>query len=202
MPIGNNKLPHFTNIGVAEITNEAVYPSLFEIAFIFPQILQDQGRDPISMLESAKSVELPIHKEIEAKSQRYKYSTRVYLTLPPDTHYEFGIKFNLNVNKNGSIFQWNTLRAWYNLVWNSQTGSANIKSNMCGTIIVNQHDKEGFVLRRVTYQNVQMKFLDNRNLDWDQVSEIMEPIEAKFVADYAIDEYIDNNFEITPPKLY
>jgi hypothetical protein len=95
---------------------------------------------------------------------------------------------------------WNTLRAWYDLVFNSQNGALHYKSDIIGTAIVNQHDKKGVVLRRVTFQNVQIKQLGGYSLDWSN-NTIIESLQADFIYDYFIDEWIDNNFTINPPLV-
>ena len=199
-------LPHFTQLlmtgspgGPGTKPQEPVYLNLFEITFILPTILQAQGRDPLLLLEQAVSVNLDLTKDIEIKDQRFKYSTRAFVTMPSMTHIDFDIKFNCNVNDKGSMETWNTLKAWYDLVWNSQNGRLHYKSDIIGTIIVNQHDKKGVVLRRVTFQNCQMKGVDTFSLDWGS-AEIWQG-SAKFVADYWIDEYIDGNFTIQPPLI-
>jgi len=56
--------------------DEVVYLNLFEITFIFPTILQAQGRDPIMQLQQASSVDLNLTPDIAVKDQRFKYSTR------------------------------------------------------------------------------------------------------------------------------
>jgi hypothetical protein len=93
---------------------------------------------------------------------------------------------------------WTTLRAWYDLVWNSQDGTLHYKSDIIGTIIVNQHDKKGVVLRRVTYINTQIKGVDGIPLDWNS-NDILKDVGARFVADAFDDEFIDSNFTIEPP---
>jgi hypothetical protein len=179
---------------------EPVYKNLFEITFIVPTILQAQGRDPIMMLQQATSIDLNLTEDIERATQRFKYSTRKFVTTPGDTSKDFTIKFNVNVNEKGAMETWNALKAWYDLVWNSQNGVLHYKADIIGTIIVNEHDRKGLVLRRVTYQNAQIYGIDGISLDWSQNTEIWE-VNAKFVADYWIDEYIDGNFVITPPRI-
>ena len=199
-------LPHFIQLlmtgspgGPGTKPQEPVYLNLFEVTFILPTILQAQGRDPMLLLEQATNVTLDLTKDIEVKTQNFKYSSRAFVTMPSSTHVEFDIKFNVNVNEHGSMETWNTLKAWYDLGWNSQNGSLHYKSDIIGTIIVNQHDKKGVILRRVTFQNVQMKGVDSAALEWSS-SEIWGAA-AKFVADYWIDEYIDGNFTIQPPLV-
>ena len=119
---------------------------------------------------------------------------------PTKTAGAFNITFNVNVNQQGSMETWNALKAWYDLVFNSQNGSLHYKSDIIGTVIVNQHDKKGVVLRRVTFQNVQINKLAGYALDWASAN-IMENLQADFIYDYFIDEYIDNNFTINPPLV-
>ena len=204
-------LPHFTQLemtgspgGPGTQPQEPVYMNLFEITFILPTILQAQGRDPVLLLQQAKKVDLGVtNKPIEVSSQRFKYSTRAFLNAGPgESHIaDLSIPFNINVNNQGSMETWNTLRAWYDLVWNSQNGYLHYKADIIGTIIVNQHDKKGLILRRVTFQNAQIKSLASPSMDWGS-NGIWEESEAQFVADYWIDEYIDGNYAISDPNVY
>jgi len=199
-------LPHFTQLintgspgGPGTLPDEVVYLNLFEITFVLPVILQAQGRNPILLLQNALKIDMNLTEfDVAVKEQRFKYSTRQFLTSPTKTAGAFNITFNVNVNQQGSMETWNALKAWYDLVFNSQNGSLHYKSDIIGTVIVNQHDKKGVVLRRVTFQNCQITKLAGYSLDWSS-NNIIESAQADFVYDYFIDEYIDNNFTINPP---
>ena len=203
-------LPHYTNIsnvgspgGPGTLPDEVVYTNLFEITFILPVILQAQGRDPILLLENATKApdNGPLTTfDVGDAEQRFKYSTRKFLTTPTKTAGEIDIPFQVNVNQQGSMEQWATLKAWFDLVFNSQNGSLHYKSDLIGTIIVNQHDKKGVILRRITYQNCQLKSLTGWVMDWATAG-IVQDVTGKFVYDYFIDEYIDQNFTINPPLV-
>lgn len=199
-------LPHYTQLemtgapgGPGTKPQEPVYLNLFEITFILPTILQAQKRDALLMLEQATSVTLDLTPDISTAQQRFKYSTRVFMKTPEKTDTNFDIVFNVNVNDVGSMESWNTLKAWYDLVWNSQNGSLHYKADIIGTVIVNQHDKKGLVLRRVTFQNVQLTNISSAELKFDATD--IWSATAKFVADYWIDEYIDNGMTIAPPYV-
>jgi hypothetical protein len=194
-------LPHFTQLQTTDVNNEALYPSLFEITFVLPTILQAEGRDPLMLLENATNIKLPLTPDIDYKTQQFKFSTRAYMTLPGQTHVDFDINFNVNVNADGSVFVWNTLRSWYDLVWNSQDGSTCYKRDIVGTVIVNHHDRKGEIVRRVTYHNAQIRGIADIDLDWTKSTDIIENVNAKFVSDYWTDEFIDNNYEITPGNV-
>lgn len=203
-------LPHFTQIsnvgspgGPGTLPDEVVYLNLFEITFILPVILQAQGRDPILLLENttkAPSFSPLTDFGITNVQQRFKYSTREFLTTPNRTSGEFSLPIQVNVNQQGSMETWTTLKAWFDLLFNSQNGALHYKSDLIGTIIVNQHDKKGVVLRRVTFQNCQLKKLGGYDLDWNS-QDIVKEVTADFVYDYFIDEYIDQNFTINPPLI-
>jgi len=202
-------LPHYTQIsnvgspgGPGTLPDEVVYTNLFEVTFILPTILQAQKRDPLLLLENATKISLNnlTEHDVAEKTQRFKYSTRAFYTTPTKTHGNLQIPFQVNVNNNGSIEVWNTLKAWYDLLFNSQNGSLHYKSDLIGTIIVNQHDKKGVVLRRVTFQNCQLFKLQGYDLDWSS-NGIIESVNADFAYDYFIDEYIDSGFSINPPLV-
>lgn len=201
-------LPHFTQVinsgspgGPGTLPDEVVYLNLFEITFILPVILQAQGRDPILLLQNATKIDLNLTEfDVAEKTQRFKYSTRLFMAPPTKTDGALSIPLQVNVNQAGSMETWNTMKAWYDLVFNSQNGALHYKSDIIGTIIVNQHDKKGVVLRRVTFQNVQLKKIGGFSLDWSS-NNIQENVTLDFVYDYFIDEYIDQSFRIEPPLV-
>ena len=201
-------LPHFTQLqgvgspgGPGTLPDEVVYLNLFEITFILPVILQAQGRDPILLLQNATKIDLNLTEfDMTSKQQRFKYSTREFISTPTKTSGEITIPIQVNVNQQGSMENWNTMKAWYDLAFNSQNGALHYKSDLIGTIIVNQHDKKGVVLRRVTFQNCQLYKLTGFSLDWSS-NNIQDNVSGTFTYDYFIDEYIDNNFTINPPLV-
>lgn len=201
-------LPHFNQVintgapgGPGTAPDEVVYLNLFEITFILPVILQQTQRNPFLLLQNATKIDLNLTEfDVAAKSQRFKYSTRMFMTSPTKTDGTLSIPIQVNVNDQGSMETWATLKAWYDLVFNSQNGALHYKSDIIGTIIVNQHDKKGIVLRRVTFQNVQISKIAGYSLDWSS-NNIIESTQADFVYDYFIDEYIDQGLGIGAPQL-
>lgn len=208
-------LPHYTQLsnvgspggpGTTTTTDEVVYTNLFEITFVLPSIFSgtsyDTAANKLLLLENATKVDLSnlTSFEVAAKEQRFKYSTRQFQTTPSKTSGEITIPFQVNVNNAGQMTTWTTLKAWYDLLFNSQNGTLHYKSDMVGTIIVNQHDKKGVVLRRVTFMNCQMSKLTGWALDWAS-NDIVNNVDATFLYDYFVDEYIDNGFGIGSPMV-
>lgn len=202
-------LPHYTQVsnvnspgGPGTLPDEVVYLNLFEVTFVLPLIVQAQGRSALLLLENATKISLAnlTSFDVGVAEQRFKYSTRQFQTTPTKTSGEIVIPFQVNVNQSGSMETWSTLKAWYDLLFNSQNGSTHYKSDLIGTIIVNQHDKKGVVLRRVTFQNCQISKLAGYDLDWSS-NAIIQTVDATFLYDYFIDEYIDQSFSISPPMI-
>jgi len=132
-------LPHFTNLVVAgapggpgTTPQEPVYTNLFEITFVLPTVLQSQSRDPIIFLQQALSIDLnTTNIALATSEQRWKYTTRKFLNAGPTTTSidSLQVKFNVNVNNQGSMETWAGLRAWYDLGRNSQDGYLHYKAD-------------------------------------------------------------------------
>jgi hypothetical protein len=184
-------LPHYSNVSSHNSKWEPVWKSLFEVTFSLPDVLNRTTDEVKLMLENATSINLPVTPALDTAVQRYKYSTRVFVGMPKETHIQdLSIKMNVNQNDRNSMFTWAILKSWYDLMWNSQTGETHVKADTCGTIVVNMHDKKGRVMRRVTYRNVQITELNGWDLAWEDTNAILD-VDAKFVADYFEDIYLD-----------
>jgi hypothetical protein len=188
------KLPHFSNIPQATGLWEPLYKNLFEVNFVLPQILRDQGRDPLLLLYTAKNISMNFTPTLGTQVQNYKFSGRVY-SLPPTPEQtvitDLSIGFNLNQNDKNQVVVYNTLKAWYDLQWNSQDGTMNYKRDVVGYIIANWHDKRGEVIRRAVFNNVQILGLSQFDLAWSDTA-IVDDMTAVFAADHFSDIYIDD----------
>lgn len=182
-------LPHFTNINSHNKIWEPVYKNLYEVIIILPPAIQalHPGYETI-LLENTTTIKFPSYPDITAQTQRFKYSTRLFLTFPDRTDTTVTITFNVNVNENYQAMTFRMMKDWYDLVWNNEDGSIHYKKNIISDIIVHAHDKEGHVIRRVTYHNAQItNFSGWEDLDWSSTEIIT--LTAKFVADYWEDMY-------------
>lgn len=183
-------LPHFSSVNSHLSQDEPLYKGLFEITFDLPPILGATTQEVQYLLENARNISLPLTPDIELQTQRFKFSTRTFVSLPTETHIaDLSITFNFNENTQNAVYVWNTLKKWYDLVWNSQTGETHTKREIVGNIIVNCHNKKGQIYRRVTYVNCQILGIDAFEYNWDTPNEIQEGA-AKWCADHYVDTYI------------
>ena len=198
-------LAHFTNVSTATNMWEPVFKSLFEISIDLPALIANNLGSGIKgiLLENATSVPLPTYPKIEVKPQRFKYSTRIYPTLPAQTHLvDQQIKFNLNESVNvpqnqviggyvaGKVPVFRAVKDWYDLIWNNETGQLNYKGNLIGTVTIDQHDKEGLVIRRIIWHDAMITSFTgwDEGLNWESVTEIHD-LTASFAVDYWEDYY-------------
>lgn len=184
-------LPHFTKITPTATDNhEPLYQNLFEVTFTFPKILGLTEDDSRIMMLNAKNINLDVTPNLEPVSQKFKYSTRLYLTTPKSTSIDnLEINFNINVDDNFSMRTWNYMKKWYDLAWNSQTGELHYKKDMIGEVVAHIHDREGVVIRRTEFKNCQLKSIDSMNFDWGEDGIISG--KASFASDYWVDQYFD-----------
>lgn len=184
-------LAHFTAVDSHFNKWEPIHINLYEVTIILPQVLQSIHPNATHfLLENTTNVSLQAYPTLGTAEQRFKYSTRLFVMMPESTSAkEIKITFNLNQNDDYQIFCFKMLKDWYDLAWNNETGTLHYKKNLVGDIIVHLHDKEGKVIRRITYHNAMMTgFSGMETLDWSTATDVMK-LETSFVADYWEDFY-------------
>jgi len=184
-------LAHFTQVDSHREKWEPIHKNLYEVTIILPSVLQSIHPNATHLLlENTKAAKFPTYPDLQTQTQRFKYSTRAFVMMPAQTHIDdLAITFNLNQNDNYEIFCFKMLKDWYDLGWNNETGTLHYKKNLVGDVIIHLHDKEGKVVRRVTYHNAMLKqFTGFEELSWEGTTDIFD-LTATFVADYWEDFY-------------
>lgn len=184
-------LAHFTVIDSHKEKWEPVHPNLFEVTIILPQVLQSIHPNATHLLlENTLEAPMPTYPELKSVSQRFKYSTRLFLMTPDSTSIEdMAIKFNINQNNDYQMFVFKILKDWYDLGWNNETGTIHYKKNLVGDIVIHQHDREGKVIRRVSYHNCMLKKWEGmETLSWETNTAVLD-MTAHWAVDYFEDFY-------------
>jgi len=184
-------LPHFTQISSHNENWEPSYKNLFEVEIFLPDAIRDKHPNGTNLLlENAISTSMPTYPTLATIPQKYKYSTRLFLGFPESTsRTDLGITFNVNQNDAKQLFTFRMIKDWYDLAWNNEDGSSNYKRNMLGEIIVYHHDREGEIIRRVTYHNCQITgFANMEELSWSETSGIHD-LNGTWAVDWWEDYY-------------
>ena len=184
-------LAHFTTVDSHREKWEPIHKNLYEVTIILPTVLQSIHPNATHLLlENTKTAKFPTYPDLQEQTQRFKYSTRVFVMMPAQTHInDLAITFNLNQNDDYQIFCFKMLKDWYDLGWNNETGTLHYKKNLVGDVIIHAHDKEGKVIRRVTYHNCMLKaFTGFEELSWEGTTDIFD-LSCTFLADYWEDFY-------------
>lgn len=174
-------LPHYSQLKAAQNKEEPIYLNLFEVRFQLPSSIN--GGETLH--QSAKAVGLPTHPELETVQQRYKFSTRTYVSFPTETTVQFDVVFNVNVDDNNSPYNFKSIVDLYKLAYNPATGETARKQDTVSTITVDVHNKIGEIIRRVVYKDAQIMNISDMELDWENG----EPFE--FTATFTCDNWDD-----------
>ena len=74
--------------------------------------------------------------------------------MPGSTILDVTISFTLNLNDANQVYTYKTLRDWYKLVYDPETGEMGLKKDYVGTIIIVQYNRAGDIFRKLTLLDV------------------------------------------------
>lgn len=145
-------LPHYSNDQTSRKGRnfEPVQQSLFEVTILPPAGVSGANL----LLQQVKSISgLNINKDIGTQEQQFKFSTRSFASQPDSTAMDVAINFSLNLNEANQAYVYRTLKDWYKLIYNPNTGEMGLKKDYVGTIIVTQFNRAGDIFRTVTLED-------------------------------------------------
>jgi hypothetical protein len=88
-------------------------------------------------------------------------------------------EFTLKIKNENNIY--NMLK-WHRSIWNPESGLMNHKADLIGNVVISQHDRVGNLIKRITFQAVQITEAILNN----------DFLQASFISDYCIEEHIDD----------
>jgi len=148
------KLPHYKNSEASMGMYEPVYTNLFDIAVTPPLIMQSSWPGELMMEQVIKVGGLDIDKVPGAEiTQTYKGWTRSYAASKLDnTYVDITIDFEVNINKNNSIYVYSALKEWCNLIFDPYSGEMHMKSDYAGgPMKIILYNREGVTIREYTF---------------------------------------------------
>src|SRR5210317_684406 len=117
-------LPHYTQAKASVNNFEPVYPNLFEVTLLTPN--NDDSGLILQHVTSVSGLDI-LNPNIDAVGQKYKFSDRSYAGMPAQTFVDITINFTVNLNDSNEAYIYNSLRDWYKLVYDPQTGEMGLK---------------------------------------------------------------------------
>lgn len=132
---------------------EPVQSNLFEVTVLPPSGVANA---PL-LLQHVNSISgLELYKEIAAVEQKYKWVTRSFGGTPDGTSVDVTINFSLNLNEANEAYLYKSMRQWYNLRYDPNTGGMGLKKDYVGSIVIVQFNRAGDIFRTVTLEDCQI----------------------------------------------
>lgn len=148
--------PHYRNFTASRERYEPVIPSQFEAHLTPPQSLLQGNYDKTLLLEHIKSIGGldGIVPPVDAVTQKAKFTDRSYASHPSQTFVDLNFTFTLNLNHEHECYIYNMLRDWTNIVYDPATGKEGLKVDYCGSLFIDQCDRDGSSWRQLKFTDV------------------------------------------------
>lgn len=156
--MGLTHYSHYRNSDAAAKMYEIVSPALFEVYLKLPDVISSTY-DSELMFQHVRSISGldGVTPNVGTVVQKYKFAERHYAAAGPDkTSLELTIIFTLNLNDAHENYVYNTLRRWYDLIYNPQNGKTLTKKSYANGswMDIYEHDREGSVWRQIRCLNI------------------------------------------------
>jgi hypothetical protein len=145
-------LPHYSNDQTSKKGKnfEPVLANMFEVTILPPAGVGGQEL----LIQHVNSISgLELHKELGVVDQKFKWSTRSYTGLPADSFLDVTVNFSLNLNEANQMYLYKTMRDWYRLAYNPETGETGLKKDYVGTLVIVQFNRAGDIYRKITCED-------------------------------------------------
>jgi hypothetical protein len=147
---------HYRNSDAATNMWEVVSPALFEVYLKFPTLINsNKVASQDLMFQHVRSISGldGLTPTVGNVVQKFKFAERHYAAAGPDkTSLELTITYTLNINDAHQNYIYNSLRRWYDLVYNPQNGQMLTKKQYAkGSLMtIYEHDRNGAIWRKIT----------------------------------------------------
>ena len=142
-------LPHYSNDQTSKKGKnfEPVLANMFEVTILPPAGVGGQEL-LIQHINSISGLEL--HKDLGTVTQKFKWSTRSFTGVPGDSFLDVTVNFSLNLNDANQMYLYKTMRDWYRLAYNPETGETGLKKDYVGQMVIVQFNRKGDIFRKIT----------------------------------------------------
>ena len=169
-------LPHYSQDQTSKKGKnfEPVLNNMFEVTILPPDGVEGSGM----LTQHVNTIGgLELHKELPEIVQKYKWSERKYSGTPEASTLEVTIQFSLNLNDANQMYLYKTIRDWYRLQYNPETGEVGLKKDYVGTMVIVQFNRAGDIYRKITLEDCFINSPVNPGTDLNY--ETAEPVELE-----------------------
>lgn len=169
-------LPHYSNDQTSKKGKnfEPVLANMFEVTILPPAGVGGQEL----LIQHVKQITgLELHKGVDSIAQKFKWSTRSFTGLPADSQLDVAVTFTLNLNDANQMYLYKTIRDWYRLQYNPETGEVGLKKDYVGTMVIVQFNRAGDIYRKITLEDCFINSPVNPGTDLNY--ETAEPVELE-----------------------
>jgi len=161
----------------------------FCITFILPPALQEKYGSEILTEQVQGVTGLELDKMPEIVEQMYKGIKRRFGGTVADTAVDAEFTWAVNTDSTGKIYPLNVIRDWGRLIYND-TGVVLCKEDYAGSIIIEQHNVKGEVIRKIRAGIVfPMSAIPAQDLNYNE--DATYELTNTFVLEDVEDTYID-----------
>ena len=174
-------LPHYSQDQTSKKGKnfEPVLNNMFEVTILPPDGVEGSGM----LTQHVNTIGgLELHKELPEIVQKYKWSERKYSGTPEASTLEVTIQFSLNLNDANQMYLYKTMRQWYRLQYNPETGEHGLKKDYVGQLVIVQFNRAGDIFRKITLKDCFPKSALNPLSDMDYAGNEASTIDVVWVA--------------------
>ena len=141
-------LPHYKNNTAGMNKYEPVYLNLFDVTIVPPAAVSgwELVMEHVEKVGGLEVEKLPP----SGVEQKYKGATRRYANaLPESTTIDVTLDFSVNLDDKNSMYVYNALRSWCDLIFDPLTGSMSLKKDYAGgPMVISIHNRKGEIFRQ------------------------------------------------------
>ncbi len=174
-------LPHWDNSIAARNYYEPVFKNQFEVIITPPAAIT---QDVDILVEQVISISgLPEFFTAGTTKQKYKFAERAFAKATPETTLaNLKVNFEVNLNESNSMYVYNTLRGWSDVIYDPATGRQGLKKDYVGEIYVAIFNKAGDIFRDFKFKPAFISKAFNA-MDLNYTEDGIHQMTVEFVAD-------------------
>lgn len=145
--------------------DEPVFKGLFRTSWVLPNPLKNIFGTELIIQNVKKVGGLDMEKLPELVEQNHTHVLRSYVGVAAELKWDLEFEFEVNVDSVTKVaYPHNIFRAWSKIQYDINNGFTAPKKDYTGAVIIDFHDKEGTILRKVEFPTI---FISEPITPWD-----------------------------------